>query len=87
MKHHNLEALNLIKTAKGQMDAVIRMTEDERYCIDISNQIQAITALLKKANMVILKNHIETCVVESFQVGQSDEKIKEVIDVLEKYLK
>jgi CsoR family transcriptional regulator, copper-sensing transcriptional repressor len=87
MKHQHLQALNLLKTAKGQIDAVIKMTEEERYCVDISNQIMASIALLKKANLDILKNHLETCVRKSFEEGQELEKIEEVIGVLKLYLK
>lgn len=85
MKHDNTEALKLLKTAKGQIDAVIRMTEDERYCVDISTQISATQAMLKKANLVILKNHLDTCVRESFTDGTSEEKIEEIIMILKKY--
>jgi CsoR family transcriptional regulator, copper-sensing transcriptional repressor len=87
MKHQHRQALNLLKTAKGQIDAVIKMTEDERYCVEISNQIMASIALLKKANLDILKNHLETCVRKSFEEGNEVEKIDEVIDVLKVYLK
>lgn len=87
MKHNHTESLNLLKTAKGQIDAIIRMTEDDRYCVDISTQIMAVSALLKKANLVILKNHIESCVKDSFNDGSHEEKLNEVIDVLSKYLK
>jgi CsoR family transcriptional regulator, copper-sensing transcriptional repressor len=87
MKHNHNKALNLLKTAKGQIDAVIKMTEDERYCVDISNQIMATIALLKKANLDILKNHLETCLRQSFEEGNEVEKVDEVIEVLKVYLK
>ena len=87
MKHDNVEAVNLLKTAKGQIEAIIRMTEEDRYCVDISNQIMAANALLKKANIMILKNHIETCVTNSFEDGTHQDKLNEVLDILSKYLK
>jgi DNA-binding FrmR family transcriptional regulator len=87
MRHEHTEALNLLKTAKGQMDAIIRMTEDERYCVDISNQIMAVQALMKKANLSILKKHINSCVKTSLIDGTHEEKIEEVIDILNKYIK
>ncbi|AUD63115.1 transcriptional regulator [Tenericutes bacterium MO-XQ] len=87
MKHDRTEALNALKTAKGQIDAVIRMAEDGRYCVDVANQIVATTSLLKKANLLILQDHINTCVKESFQDGSSDEKIAEVIQLIRKYIK
>lgn len=87
MKHNRTEALNILKTAKGQIDAVIRMAEDNRYCVDVANQIVATTALLKKANLLILQDHIHTCVKESFEDGSSDEKVEEVIQLINKYIK
>ncbi|MFA6800867.1 MAG: metal-sensing transcriptional repressor [Acholeplasmataceae bacterium] len=86
MKHDRTKAINILKTARGQMDAVIRMAEEERYCVDVANQIGATEALLKKANLLILQDHINTCVKTSFTDGTSEEKIAEVITLLDKYL-
>jgi DNA-binding FrmR family transcriptional regulator len=55
--------------------------------VDIANQIMAVEALLKKANLQILQQHIETCVKESFVDGTHEEKIEEVIQILKKYIK
>jgi DNA-binding FrmR family transcriptional regulator len=87
MKHDHTKSLNVLKTAKGQIEAVIRMTEENRYCVDIANQIMAVEALLKKANLQILQQHIETCVKESIVDGTHEEKIEEVIQILKKYIK
>jgi len=84
MKHDRTKAINLLKTARGQIDAVIRMAEDDRYCMDVANQIDATNALLKKANLLILEDHIHTCVKESFVEGNEDEKVNEVIQLLKK---
>ena len=53
------KAIQNLKIAKGQIEGIIKMIEDERYCIDISNQIIAVQSLLKKANMQILKRHLD----------------------------
>ncbi len=87
MKDKHQQALNMLKTARGQLDAVIKMTEDERYCVDIAVQVTAVESLLKKANLSILRNHIETCVQQSFEDGTTEEKIEEVIHILGKYMK
>ncbi|MCX5775677.1 MAG: metal-sensing transcriptional repressor, partial [Firmicutes bacterium] len=50
-KHSSVE--RLVKTARGQLDGVIKMIEEDRYCIDISNQILAAEAILHKANQKI----------------------------------
>ena len=87
MKHDRTEAINTLKTARGQIEAVIRMAEEGRYCVDVANQIVATTALLKKANLLILNDHIKTCVKASFEDGSSDEKVNEVIQLIGTYLK
>ena len=87
MKHDHTKALNLLKTAKGQIDAVIRMTEEDRYCVDIANQILAVESLLKKANLIILKQHLNTCVKESLTTYSFEEKTDEIVSILDKYMK
>lgn len=81
----NVEALRLLKTARGQTEAAIKMIEDNKYCIDISNQVMASISLLKKANTMILKNHIETCVksaVMSKDEEDIEQKFKEIENVI-----
>ena len=81
------KALQNLKTAKGQIEGIIKMIEDERYCIDISNQISASIALLKKANMHILSGHLQSCVKNAIDRQDSDEKLKEIEDVISILLK
>jgi len=83
MKHKHMKALNLLKTARGQIDGVIRMIEEERYCIDISKQLLALVSLLRKANESILKSHMETCVKEAVDTGDIETKIREIEELLE----
>lgn len=84
MNDERKKALQSLKTAKGQIEGIIKMIEDERYCIDISNQILAAQSLLKKANMTILKQHMQHCVKEACHQDKADEKIDEIISILEK---
>ena len=75
----------LLKTARGQLEAVLKMIDDDRYCIDISNQILATEALLKKANREVLRGNLEHCVKNALQSGNGEkEKIDELMNVLEK---
>ena len=86
MNDDKKKAMQLLKTCRGQIDGIIKMLEDERYCIDISNQIMAAQSLLKKANLTILKNHMHHCVKDAVETGDSGVKIEEVIGILEKLL-
>ena len=84
--HESHKAVDLLKTARGQLDAVLRMVEEDRYCIDVSKQVHATMALLKKANIVILKQHMNTCVKDAVRTNKGSEKIDEITLILEKYL-
>ena len=86
MNEGKKKALKNLKTARGQIDTVINMLEDERYCIDVANQILAVNGLLKKANLEILKQHINHCVKEAFEEGAGEEKVDEVIRVVSRLM-
>ena len=77
----------LLKTAKGQLDGILRMVEEDRYCIDISNQILAAQAVLNRANKEILKAHMEMCVNHAVETGDSQQKMAELYSLLDKILK
>lgn len=80
------KALGHLKTARGQIEGIARMIEEDRYCIEVSNQISAAIALLKKANLIILKQHMNTCVKDAAKSKNGSEKIDEISLILEKYL-
>lgn len=82
MNAEKKKALQLLKTAKGQIEATIKMIEDGRYCVDVSNQILASQSLLKKADLLIIKQHMNHCVKDAFENNQGEEKIEEVIELL-----
>ena len=84
MNEERKKALQSLKKAKGQIDGIIKMIEEERYCMDISNQIVAAQALLKRSNLLILKQHLNHCVKQAVINGESDEKIDEIMTILEK---
>ena len=81
------QVTNLIKTARGQMDGILRMIEEDRYCVEISKQILSVQALLKKANLKVIDQHIKHCVKEAFEQGNGDEKVDEIIELIDKYAK
>ena len=86
MNHDQKQALISLKTSKGQIEATIKMLEEGRYCVDVSNQIMAAQSLLKKANLLILKQHMNHCVREAFESDKGSEKIDEVMDLLAKVI-
>lgn len=86
MNNERKKAMQSLKTAKGQIEGIIKMLEDDRYCVDVSNQIMAAQSLLKKANLIILENHMHNCVKDACSTGNADEKIEEIVKILEKLL-
>jgi DNA-binding FrmR family transcriptional regulator len=84
--HDSQRAIDLLKTARGQIDAILRMVDEDRYCIEVSKQVHASIALLKKANIVILRQHMNTCVKDAIRTNKGSEKIDEIAMILEKYL-
>lgn len=77
----------LLKTARGQLDGLIKMVEDDRYCIDISNQILATQAILRNVNRQILDEHLAHCVKEAFEKDDARPKIEEILAIIDKLTK
>lgn len=79
--------LNRLKRIEGQVRGVAQMVADDRYCIDILHQVQAVKAALSKAESEILKDHAACCVSEAIASGDTTEqrvKFNELIDLFEK---
>lgn len=77
----------LVKTARGQVDAVLKMIDEDRYCIDIVTQLAAAESLLRKARHAVLRGHMDGCVYEALTCGdpqQRAQKIDEIIALLDK---
>ncbi|MDY3196168.1 MAG: metal-sensing transcriptional repressor [Paracholeplasma sp.] len=85
MKHK--ESLSSIKIAKGQIDFIQTMITEDRYCIDISNQIEAVVSLLRKTQKSIVKNHLDHCVKEAIESKDATQKIDEIKQLLDKVIK
>ncbi len=82
---HNT-VLRLLKTARGQIDGIIRMVEEDRYCMDISQQVTAADALLRRVNREILSAHLKHCVEHAKDDQERSDKIDELVAALDKIL-
>jgi CsoR family transcriptional regulator, copper-sensing transcriptional repressor len=67
--------------AIGHLNAVYRMVDEQKYCIDVLHQLKAVQAALDKTAELILKQHLETCVVEAIQGQDSQRVIDELVQV------
>ena len=87
MKADHKQVMQYLKTARGQIDGIIKMVEEDRYCMDISTQLMATQSLLGKTNAAVLKAHMESCVLGAMESGSDAEKeakLAEIEKLLEK---
>ncbi len=87
MKADKQKITRLLKTARGQMDGILKMVEEDRYCIDISQQLMATEAILNKVNKEILTAHLKGCVCQAETESEKEEKIDELVSMLGRILK
>lgn len=82
--------VRLLRTVQGQINGLIKMVEEDRYCVDISTQILASQSILRRVNFDILKGHFEHCIKESLtksDEAEKDKKINELVLILDKILR
>jgi len=91
MEHNDKpKLLNRLSRIEGQVRGVARMVEEDRYCIDILTQIQAVRAALGRVETELLKDHLNHCIVAAIQGGDPEEqrrKAGELIQILERSTK
>ncbi len=84
MKADSASVARKVKIAKGQLDGILKMIEEDRYCIDIATQLMAASSILRKATQEVLQAHIRSCVSESLRSSDPGPKIEEALSVLER---
>ena len=84
MKADHTQIQQLLKTARGQIDGILKMVEEDRYCLDVSNQLMATQSILKKANRMVLRAHMDCCVRQAVESGDPSDKLDELTALLDK---
>lgn len=82
----NDSTIRRLKTVEGHLRGVIRMVEQDAYCIDVIRQIQAVEAALNKVSSKILEDHLNSCVITAIQGNDKKERervLKEITEVFE----
>ncbi|NVM19921.1 MAG: metal-sensitive transcriptional regulator [Candidatus Lokiarchaeota archaeon] len=87
MKQSKKQILNRMNYLIGHLEGVKKMISEEKYCIDIIQQNEAVIAALKKVNQIILKNHLNTCVTEAIRGKNEKERKKKIRELLEIFKK
>lgn len=79
--------LKRLNRVEGQVRGIARMIEDERYCIDVLTQLQAVKAALSRVEDAVLKDHAQVCVETAIASGDESEqraKFEELVDLFGK---
>lgn len=83
---NNQNSLKRLKTVEGHLRGIIRMVEEDAYCIDVIRQIQAVEAALNKVSSQILEEHLNSCVITAIRSeneGERERVVKEIAEVFE----
>ncbi len=83
------QALRRLRLAKGQLEGIERMIDSDKYCIDIINQLSAVRNALEKVSLMVMKQHIATCLVDSVREGdkeRQEKKLDELMETLYKFV-
>ena len=73
MSTHDPSVINRLKTARGHLDGVIRMVEDDAYCPEVMKQLAAVQGLLEGTSRIVFRGHLETCVADAMREGRTEE--------------
>jgi len=76
--------LHRLKIARGHLEKVILMVEEDKYCIDVLHQSQAVEQAIRETDNLILENHLKTCASDAIREGREEEAIAEVMKVFKR---
>ncbi len=87
-KEFKNKLINTLKTARGQLDAVLVMTEEEKYCTEVLTQLLAVQGLVRKSINILLENQIKNCLKDAVEnMDKRENKIDEIVSILSKFSK
>lgn len=82
-KNTKKQILHRMNYLSGHFEGIKKMLQDDKYCIDIIKQNEAVIAAIKKVNQIILENHLNTCVTEAIKGKNKKERKKKIKELLE----
>lgn len=90
MKHRSekevKDLITRLSRIEGQVRGIKNMVDEERYCVEILNQVSAVQAALNSFSKELLANHIHSCVVDDIRAGK-DEAVDELCETIKKLMK
>lgn len=89
MKHNHKDsnvkkrAIHRTKIIQGHLKKILNMLESDEYCLDIVHQSRAVQSALKKLDLLIIENHLKTCVVDQVKSGEEEKTTEELLKLFE----
>jgi DNA-binding FrmR family transcriptional regulator len=87
-KNTQKQILNRMNYLIGHLTGIKKMVAEEKYCIDIIKQNEAVIAAIQKLNLLVLKNHLDTCVTRAIRgdsIRERKNKIQELLEIFKNY--
>ena len=79
--------LKRLRRIEGQVRGIQQMVEEDRYCLDVVNQVNALTSAAREVALLVLQDHLRGCVTDAVRENKGDEAIDEVMTVFSKALR
>lgn len=79
--------LRRLRKMEGQVRGLQQMVENDRYCLDVLQQINAVTAAAREVGLLVLEDHVRGCVVDAVKEDNADSAIGEMMTVLGKAMR
>ena len=82
------QILARLRRMEGQLKGIQKMVEQDKYCVDVLNQLSSIIAATQKVATIIMTDHIKGCVRDALTSGEkSEERVNELVGVVERFAK
>lgn len=82
MNSKNEQSLTNFKKAKSHIEKIVKMIEDEEYCIDVMQQNLAVIGLLKSAHQMLMEGHLNSCFKNAFETNNEKRKQEMILEIL-----
>lgn len=80
-------AIARLRRIEGQIRGIVKMVEGPEYCIDILTQVNAARRGLEKVALLLVQQHMQTCMTQAISKKKGEPKIQEMIRVLDQFIR
>lgn len=81
------QSLKRLARIEGQIKGIQRMVDDERYCIDVINQINAVKKALEQTALLVMRRHIDSCFTEAIRARNGKAAVSELMNTIDKFIR